>query len=66
MGMSHRLQSLINAVVSIKWSSSRIVQLGNYPEEVLGNECGVVSEFVDSFQPTTPAHKNLRLIMTSA
>ncbi len=21
--------------------------------EVLGNECGVVSEFVDSFQPTT-------------
>jgi hypothetical protein len=22
-------------------------------EEVLGNECGVVSEFVDFFQPTT-------------
>ena len=44
--------------MSIKWSSSRII--GNsktIQKDVLGNECGVVSEFVDFFQPTTQPTK---------
>ena len=36
-------------------------QLGNYREEVLGNDCGVVSEFAD-FPTHNAAHRKLRLI----